>query len=115
MSQPPQENPFADRPTYQNPYAPGTTSPPPRGSDPALGTLAPFNTSIWAIAAGYLGLLSPVVCWLSPFAIFCGVMAPFELSRMPGTRGHARAIVGIALGSLRLLGLVWMLIFIAVG
>ena len=115
MSQPPQGNPFGDRPTYQNPYAPGMT-PPAAGHDPALGMVVPINTSIWAIAAGYLGLLSPIfLCLPAPIAIFCGVMALLELRRKPGMRGQVRAIVGIVLGSLSLVGLALMILTAVVG
>jgi|GEM_PF-2828430 len=116
MSQPPQGNPFGDRPNYQNPYAPGMAPPTHSGHDPALGLVVPVNTSIWAIAAGYLGLLSPIFfCLPAPFAIFCGIMALVELRRKPGTRGHVRAIVGIVLGSISLVGLVLMLVAMAAG
>ena len=110
MSQPPQGNPFGDRPPAHNPYAPGM-APPSAGHDPALGLVVPINTSVWAIAAGYLGLLSPIfLCLPAPIAIFCGVMALLELRRKPGMRGHVRAIVGIVLGSLGLLGLGLMIL-----
>lgn len=102
----PGANPFGDQPPNMNPYAPGMAPPPQAGHDPALGLVVPINTSIWAIAAGYLGLLGPLFfCLPAPFAIFCGVMALLELRRKPGMRGHVRAIVGIVLGSLGLLGL----------
>lgn len=110
------KNPFGDQSPNMNPYAPGMTPPTPTGHDPALGMVVPINTSIWAIAAGYLGLLAPIfLCLPAPFAIFCGVMALLELRRKPGMRGHVRAIVGIVLGSLGLVGLGVMLLVSLVG
>jgi hypothetical protein len=111
----PTGNPYADRPIDLNPYAPGTLPPPGSGHDPALGLVVPINTSIWAIAAGYLGLAAPILCFVpAPFAILCGVMALRELSRKPGTRGHVRAWVGIVLGTLwTLLGLVGLVGLVA--
>jgi hypothetical protein len=92
------DNPFGDQPSSMNPYAPGMAPPPPAGHDPALGLVVPINTSIWAIAAGYLGLLGLALCFLAPFAILCGVMAFRDIRRHPGMRGHVRATVGIVLG-----------------
>jgi hypothetical protein len=88
-------------------------TPPTGGHDPALGFLVPINTSIWAIAAGYLGLLAPIFgCLPAPFAILCGVLALRELRRKPGMRGHVRAIMGIILGSLGLIGLLFLVVTI---
>lgn len=67
--------------------------------DPEIGLVGvlPVKTSGWAIAAGYLGLLSPLVIF-APFALALGIVALRHLKKHSGLRGHVRAIVGIVLG-----------------
>jgi hypothetical protein len=64
-----------------------------------LEGIAPVNTSIWAIAAGYLGLFS-VLGLPAPFALVCGIVALRKLKAAPGLRGKVRAWLGIILGAL---------------
>jgi hypothetical protein len=109
--QPPQYQPMAGQPV--NPYAPGVTPPPQGPRDQGLGLLAPINTSVWAIAAGYLGLLSLGFCCLGPFAVFCGIMGLYDISKRPGTRGHIRSVLGIVFGLLGSLGLAFILVALA--
>jgi hypothetical protein len=114
MSQPPSNwpppgpgNPFSDQP--QGPYGPGGPYPggpygpygPPQRieDDPAMRWVLPVGTSVWAIAAGYLGLFS-LLCLPGPIAIFCGVMAIRELRRNPNLSGWGRAIFGLVMGTL---------------
>ena len=70
----------------------------------AASLLVPIGVSGWAVAAGYLGLLSCIPCVGGPFglaAIGCGIMA-LAKGRNAGTFGKAsgvmRAVVGIACG-----------------
>ena len=70
----------------------------------AASLLVPIGVSGWAVAAGYLGLLSCIPCLGGPFgllAIGCGVMALMK-GRNAGTFGKAsgvmRAVVGITCG-----------------
>jgi hypothetical protein len=82
-------------------------APPARPEVEATDFLVPTNVSGWAIVSCYTGLIG--VC-LPPFAIpalICGIVA---LRRKP--RGHSygavtsnvRAIIGVVLGSLAILG-----------
>jgi hypothetical protein len=61
--------------------------------------VAPVNTNLWAIAAGYLGLLA-VLGIFAPFALVCGCIALHQLGSKPGMRGHVRAWLGIVMGGL---------------
>jgi hypothetical protein len=84
------------------------------GDDPAMRMLLPVGRSGWAIASGYLGLLS-VLCLPAPFALFTGIMAIREIRRNPKKHGMGRAIFGIVMGSLGMLGLVSVLVALAIG
>lgn len=98
-------NPFAE----QRPYAPPQYAPrPPGASDDnaALRFIVPVQTSVWAIAAGYLGLLSLGCCILGPFAVFTGVMGLREIAAKPELGGQVRCILGIVLGALDTIGLI---------
>ena len=117
---PPQQpqNPFGDQPPY-NPYAPGgpyaPQKPPDLADDPAMRWVLPVGQSIWAIVSGYLGLFSLLVCFLGPFAVLTGVIGMMEMRRNPRLSGWGRAIVGIVLGALGSLGLVFMVFALASG
>jgi hypothetical protein len=73
--------------------------------------ILPVNVSGWAIASGYLGLIS-VLCLPAPFALLTGILAIRDIRRNPKTHGMGRAIFGIIMGSLGLVGLVAGLITI---
>ena len=64
-----------------------------------LRYIIPIGRSGWAIAAGYLGLLSPI-----PFvgirALVLGVVAVRSIKRHPGQMGLGRAWFGIVAGGL---------------
>ena len=94
-----------------NPYCQSSLSQPQAdiGQDPALRMLLPVGRSIWAIAAGYLGLFSLIGC-ASPFAIFCGIMALRDIKQHPDRHGKGRAIFGIVMGVIGLPLFVMMLI-----
>lgn len=75
----------------------------------------PVGQSTWSIAAGYLGLISLALCFLGPFAILCGIIAIRELRGNPRLSGWGRAITGIVLGSLGMLGFILMIIAVVSG
>lgn len=61
--------------------------------------LLPVGRSGWAIAAGYLGLIS-VLMIPAPLAILTGVLAILEIRRNPKKHGMGRAIFGLVMGVL---------------
>jgi hypothetical protein len=61
--------------------------------------ILPVGRSLWAIASGYLGLVS-VLLIPAPFALFTGIMAILEMRRNPKARGMGRAVFGIVMGAL---------------
>jgi hypothetical protein len=63
-----------------------------------LALVIPIGRSGWAIGAGYLGLLSPLVI-PAPFAILCGVMAIKDINKNPEKLGLVRAWFGIIAGA----------------
>jgi uncharacterized protein DUF4190 len=67
------------------------------GQDPAFRMLLPVGRSIWAILAGYLGLLSPLFVF-APFAVLCGVMGIIDIKAHPDRHGMGRAIFGLVMG-----------------
>lgn len=87
------------------------TTPQPR--DGAKGTathyLLPTGRSAWAIAAGYLGLLS-VLLIFAPFAVGAGVVALRSISRCPELGGKGRAWFGTVAGALGTAGLIALLL-----
>jgi hypothetical protein len=83
--------------------------PPDLGDDPAIRMLLPVGRSGWAIAAGYLGLVS-VLCIPAPFALLAGILAIREMRRDPKKHGMGRAVFGIVMGGI---GTVMLLIMAA--
>jgi hypothetical protein len=70
---------------------------------------------LWAIAAGYLGLVS-VLCLPGPFALICGILAIREMKQNPKKHGMGRAIFGIVMGSLgTAVLLIWLVALVANG
>jgi hypothetical protein len=84
------------------------------GDDPAMRLLLPVGLSGWAIAAGYLGLVS-VLCIPAPFALLTGILAIREMNRNPKKHGMGRAIFGIVMGGLGMLCLVAILVALLLG
>jgi hypothetical protein len=80
-------------------------------TEEALGWIVPMRESLWAIAAGYFGLLS-CIPGFSLLAILFGVLALRDIKRNPGRRGAFRAWFGIVLGGLMLP--VWIAAVIAI-
>jgi hypothetical protein len=72
----------------------------------ALSWLIPIGRSGWAIAAGYLGLLSILPCIGLPFsvaAVVTGILAVASINRHPKLTGLGRAWFGIVVGTLTFL------------
>jgi len=71
--------------------------------------LLPVGRSGWAIAAGYLGLVS-VLCIPSPLALIAGILANREMRRNPKQHGMGRAVFGIVMGSIGTIVLVVVIV-----
>lgn len=69
------------------------------GEDPMMRMIIPVGRSVWAIVAGYLGLLS-VLLIPAPFALAAGIMAIYDMKKNPKKHGMGRAIFGIVMGLL---------------
>jgi hypothetical protein len=83
------------------------------GQDAGIRMLLPVGRSGWAIAAGYLGLIS-VLCVPGPFALLCGILAVSEIRRDPKKHGMGRAIFGIVMGTLgSIVLLIGLIVFIS--
>lgn len=76
----------------------------------AVRMLIPVGRSGWAIAAGYLGLLSFLI-FPAPFAVLFGILGVRDVRRNPDLHGMGRSVFGIVMG---LLGTVFLLFGIAV-
>jgi len=66
-------------------------------SDAVMRLLLPVGRSWWAIAAGYCGLLSPLIVF-APFAIIFGICAIYDIKKHKTKHGLGRAIFGIIMG-----------------
>jgi hypothetical protein len=90
---------------YPSPYAPQKHI----GEDAGMRMLLPVGRSIWAIAAGYLGLLSVLGCF-GPIAVIVSLVAIRDIKSHPERHGMGRAVFGLVmgiLGTLLLAGMVW--------
>ena len=81
---------------------PKAVSPTSVGDDAVLRMLIPVGRSGWAIAAGYLGLLS-LIPFVGVFALALGVVAVRDLRKHPDKHGAGRAWFGIIAGGLSVL------------
>jgi hypothetical protein len=81
------------QPAYAGPPRPSP------GDDPMVRMLLPVGRSGWAIAAGYLGLLS-LLGIFAPFALITGILAVRDIRRHPEKHGLGRAWFGIVMGAL---------------
>ena len=70
------------------------------GADAGMRLILPVGRSGWAIAAGYLGLLSLGCFFLGPAAIVCSVMAIRDMKLHPERHGMGRVITGFVLGGI---------------
>jgi len=108
-------NPFAEATPYAPPSKPLQPPADTLGDDPALRMLLPVGRSPYAIAAGYLGLFSVALCFLGPFAILFGILAIVDIHKNPKLVGMPRAILGITLGAIGTIGLVFAILAMALG
>lgn len=92
---------------YRSPadYPPDPNQPKSLGDDAAMRMLLPVGRSLWAIAAGYLGLFSAVFC-PAPLAIIVSLIAIWDIRTHPEKHGLGRAIFGLVMGILGSAGLV---------
>lgn len=93
------------------PPLPHESVPRPRdlGEDPMMRMILPVGRSGWAIAAGYLGLLSFLVVF-APLALLAGILALREMRRDPSKHGMGRAIFGLVMGTIGTVALVALLV-----
>jgi hypothetical protein len=68
------------------------------GPDPSLKLLLPIGRSGWAIAAGYLGLVS-VLLVFAPFALITGLLGLRAIRARPELWGRGRAWFGVIMGT----------------
>ena len=73
--------------------------PPSLGDDAMMRLALPAGRSGWAIAAGYLGLLS-LLGIFGPPALICGLLAIRDIRQHPEKHGLGRAWFGIVMGIL---------------
>ena len=82
--------------------------------DAGMRMILPVGRSGWAIAAGYMGLIS-VLLVPGPFAIFCSIMAISHMKKNPKLHGMGRAVFGLIAGGLGTALLIFVIIvFVAV-
>lgn len=107
---------------HEDPYAPPSApQPPPFAAQPAGGIgddagmrlLLPVGRSGWAIAAGYLGLVS-VLLIPAPFAVLVSIIAIRDIRRSRGSahvkHGMGRAVFGLVMGIPGMLLLAWAIV-----
>jgi Domain of unknown function (DUF4190) len=82
------------------------------GQDAGIRMLLPVGRSGWAIASGYLGLIS-VLLIPAPFALLTGILAMLEIGRNPKKHGMGRAVFGIVMGGIFSIPLVILLVGLA--
>lgn len=83
------------------------------GEDAVVRMMLPVGRSGWAIAAGYLGLVSPLMIF-APFALVTGILAVREIRRNPKLHGMGRAVFGVVMGGICSVGLViWLVVLVA--
>ncbi|MBI3039122.1 DUF4190 domain-containing protein [bacterium] len=68
-----------------------------KAEDPLLGYFVPVKVSIWAVLAGYAGLISLIIV-PAPLALILGIAAIIDLKKHPEQHGMGRAIFGLLMG-----------------
>jgi hypothetical protein len=79
------------------------------GENAGVRMLLPVGRSMWAIAAGYLGLFS-VLFVPAPLALICGIMAIIDIKKHPDRHGMGRAIFGIVMSVLAPLAVIALIL-----
>ena len=74
------------------------------GDNAGVRMLLPVGRSVWAIVAGYAGLLSLIPIF-APIAIITGIIAIIDIRHHPNKHGMGRAIFGLVMGLLVVGGL----------
>ncbi len=69
----------------------------------------PVGRSLWAVAAGYVGLFS-VLLIPAPLALLLGVVAIVDIKRHPKKHGMGRAVFAVAMGVLFTVGLAFVVL-----
>jgi hypothetical protein len=87
---------FWDGSTWTGYTHAGTVPAPPALDDTAIRMLLPVGRSGWAIAAGYLGLVS-VLLLFAPFALVTGILGLQAIRRDPNLWGRGRAWFGVVM------------------
>ena len=77
--------------------------------DPGMRLLLPVGRSVYAIVAGYLGLLSPLLL-PAPLALLFGFLALRDMRQHPERHGMGRAIFGMVMGGIFTFGLAGMIV-----
>ncbi len=77
------------------------------GQNAGMRMLLPVGRSAHAIAAGYLGLLSPLLL-PAPLAIFFAILAIRDIRKNPRLHGMGRAVFGLVAGVLGTLFLLYL-------
>ena len=111
----PAPSPYYQPQAAPAPYAQAAPQPVPQrpiGDDPLMRMVLPVGRSAWAIAAGYLGLLSVLVVF-APLALATGIFALVDIKKNPHRHGMGRAIFGIVMGALGSILLVFIVIALA--
>ncbi|NNM28830.1 MAG: DUF4190 domain-containing protein [Akkermansiaceae bacterium] len=95
MKQPP--------PVPPDPPSPSLAPETPLGQDAGMRLVLPVGRSIWAIIAGYLGLLAILVV-PAPLALLTGIIAVIDIRKSRHSaepkHGMGRAVFGIVMGLL---------------
>ncbi len=97
------------------PMPPPMQVPPPGpslGDNAGMRLLLPVGLSGWAIAAGYVGLLS-IMLLPSPVAILLSIVAIRDIRKHPDKHGLGRAIFGLVMGIGGMLVLGWLALTLA--
>ena len=69
----------------------------PLGEDAGVRLLLPVGRSGWAIAAGYLGLVS-ILGIVAPIAVIVSIVAIRDIKAHPDRHGMGRAVFGLVMG-----------------
>ena len=95
--------PAAPPPIIESSMPPQTQAYPREGFQPTapnddpLRFVIPVNPSLWAVIAGYMGLLS-ITLVFAPFALLTGIFGLRDLKRNPNKTGKFRAWFGTIMG-----------------
>jgi Domain of unknown function (DUF4190) len=97
------ENPYQNPSPGPPPMQAATQGPGGIGQDAGMRMLLPVGRSGWAIAAGYLGLVS-VLLLPAPIALLISLIAIRDISRSAASpqpkHGMGRAIFGLIMGAI---------------